>query len=285
MTDTADRGGSVGILGAGKVGTVLARLAVGGRLRRADRRLGRPGEDRAHRRGARAWRRARHRRGTRRSRRTWWSSRCLSASTGTIPADALAGKLVIDAMNYWWEVDGLRDDFTDPGTSTSEIVQAFLSGSPRRQGVQPHGLPRPRGRGPTRGAPGRKAIAIAGDDPADLAAVAGIVDSLGFDPVIAGSLSDGIRMEPGAELFGADVPAAEVQAMLDRFPCSDARKSRRGRQGEAPQWRGCHQPPRCRTRRDHRSRPRRGPARAGDVPGPHLTVHQPRDRSRRVTPR
>ena len=71
------------------------------------------------------------------------------------------------------------------------------------------------------GATGRKALAIAGDDPADVAAVAALVVVLGCDPVVAGPLAEGVRMEPGTELFGANTDATEVRAMLDRFPASD----------------------------------------------------------------
>lgn len=138
----------------------------------------------------------------------------------SLPVDALRGKLVVDAMNYWWEVDGLKAEFADPLTSTSEIVQGFLPDSRVVKAFNHMSYRDLADEARPSGAPGRKAIAIAGDDPRDVDAVARLVDDLGFDVVVAGTLADGIMLQPGGEVFGADVDTTELRAMLDRFATS-----------------------------------------------------------------
>lgn len=138
----------------------------------------------------------------------------------TLPAPALAGRTVLDATNYWWELDGLRPDLSDPATSTSEIVQAHLAGAHVVKSLGHMSATDLEAEARPRGAAGRKAIAVAGDDPAAVAQVGAFVDRLGFDPVVAGPLAEGIRFEPGTEIFGGDVDAAELRSLLERFPDS-----------------------------------------------------------------
>jgi predicted dinucleotide-binding enzyme len=132
----------------------------------------------------------------------------------SIPVAALDGKLVIDAMNYWWEVDGHRADLADPTVSTSRLVQDFLPGSRVVKAFNHLGYHDLDEAPVPAGAYGRLAIAIAGDSDEDVETVARIVDEFGFDPVVVGGLDDGVHLGPGSALFGVKVKSDALRELF-----------------------------------------------------------------------
>jgi predicted dinucleotide-binding enzyme len=130
-----------------------------------------------------------------------------------IPVALLHEKLVIDAMNYWWEVDGTMPELST-APSSSEMVRDFLSNTHVVKAFSHIGYHHLLDEARPSGSANRKAMASAGDSPQDLKRVAVVVDDLGFDPVIIGGLSAGKILEPGHPLFGAIADISTVRHLL-----------------------------------------------------------------------
>jgi predicted dinucleotide-binding enzyme len=130
-----------------------------------------------------------------------------------LPADALAGRIVVDAGNYYPGRDG-HIEALDAGTTTSsELVAGHLPGARVVKAFNTIHYARLRDEGRPRGAPDRLAIPLAGDDPEAKALVARLIDEMGFEPVDTGSLAEGgRRQQPGSPIYGRPLGADEMRA-------------------------------------------------------------------------
>lgn len=143
----------------------------------------------------------------------------------TVPKNELKGKLVIDAMNYWWEVDGRQEKLTGLRRSTSEIIQAYLPDAIVVKAFSHIGYHELHDEHRPAGTPDRKAVAIAADNEAAAQTVAQLVDAIGFDPYRIGPLKNGVMLEPGSDIFGAHVDTASLEALIRAFPESERGKA------------------------------------------------------------
>jgi predicted dinucleotide-binding enzyme len=131
-----------------------------------------------------------------------------------LPRDLFAGKILIDAMNYWEEIDGVDQELATAPAGTSVVVQGRFPSARVVKSLnhityykfdesrRPHG------------APGRLAMAAAGDDRAAVTAVMQLVDRLGFDAVDAGPLEAGLALEPNGSVFGVSYSADDLSNLL-----------------------------------------------------------------------
>jgi 8-hydroxy-5-deazaflavin:NADPH oxidoreductase len=130
--------------------------------------------------------------------------------------DLFAGKVLVDAMNYWQPVDGDDDELAGAPDGTSVVVQGRFGSARVVKSLNQLGyheldeLARPAG------APDRVAVGAAGDDPDAVRAVMRLVDRLGFDPVETGPLANGVALEPDGSPFAVTYDADELRELLAR---------------------------------------------------------------------
>lgn len=133
-----------------------------------------------------------------------------------LPSDLFDGKILVDAMNYWEEIDGIEGDLATAPMGTSLVVQQHFPMARVVKSLNHLGYFKfDQGRRPP-GAPDRLAMAAAGNDPNAVAAVMRLIDRLGFDAVDAGSLNSGVALQPGGPVFGIGHNANELTKAL--FP-------------------------------------------------------------------
>jgi len=132
-----------------------------------------------------------------------------------VPVEPLAGKIVIDTNNYYPERDGHIPELDNESTTTAELLQGHL---PKSKVVKAfnhiyaaelttHGQPA--------GTKNRRALVIAGDDKEAKARVAKLIDQFGFDTVDAGALKEGWRIQRDTPGYGPRRTAEQLRQDLN----------------------------------------------------------------------
>jgi predicted dinucleotide-binding enzyme len=137
------------------------------------------------------------------------------AARDDIPADRLAGKVVIDAMNYYPERDGQIPALDSRTLTTSELVSAGL---PEARLVKAFNaiLACDLAEGSRPSVPsGRRALPIAGDDGPAKHLVAALHDAFGFEVVDTGALALSWRFERAKPAYCVPLDRRGLEAALE----------------------------------------------------------------------
>ncbi len=134
----------------------------------------------------------------------------------SVPVEPLAGKVVISTINYFPQRYG-HVPAIDNGTATAPgLLQAHLPASRVVRAFSMINAAEMSGDGHPEGDPKRRALALAGDNPAAKHLVARLYDEFGFDAVDIGALDESWRIDAGQPAFVVRQNAAELTANVAR---------------------------------------------------------------------
>jgi predicted dinucleotide-binding enzyme len=132
----------------------------------------------------------------------------------TVPAEPLAGKVVIDTNNYYPQRDGQIPELDNESTTTSELLQAHLRTANVVKAFNHIYAAQLTTDGRPAGTKDRRALVIAGDDPGAKATVTRLLDEFGFDVVDAGPLKEGWRIQRDMPGYGPRRTAEQLRTDL-----------------------------------------------------------------------
>jgi predicted dinucleotide-binding enzyme len=129
----------------------------------------------------------------------------------TLPLAELAGKLVIDTNNYYPQRDGAIEALDEETTTSAELLQDLVPDATVVKAfnhiyaadLTTDGLPA--------GTEDRRALAIAGNDPDARDTVTALLDDFGFDTVDLGPLNEGWRIQRDTPGYGPRLDAFELR--------------------------------------------------------------------------
>jgi hypothetical protein len=134
------------------------------------------------------------------------------ATIGQVPVEPLAGKVVIATINYFPQRYGHVPEIDDGTTTAPGLLQAHLPASRVVRAFSMINAEEMSGDGHPPGDPRRRALALAGDDPAAKQLVAGLYEEFGFDAVDIGGLDESWRVDAGQPGFVTRQNVAELTA-------------------------------------------------------------------------
>jgi predicted dinucleotide-binding enzyme len=138
----------------------------------------------------------------------------------TLDPFLVAGKLVVDAMNYWPPIDGVVEMFEDRRYGSTEIVQRRLARSTIVKTFNHIGYHQLEDERRPAGSAERRALGVASDDPRAADVVTELIERIGYDAVRLSSLRAGRLLQPGCPVFGASLRRTEFELAVGAEPHS-----------------------------------------------------------------
>ena len=137
------------------------------------------------------------------------------ANVKDVAVAPLAGKIVLDACNYYPQRDGAVAELDTHATTTSEMVASHLAGAKvvkafnaiLEKDIEKDALPA--------GGGARRALPIAGDDAEAKQAATALLEKLGYDVVDAGPLKEGWRFERARPAYCVPLDSAGLREALE----------------------------------------------------------------------